>query len=165
MLPMLLATAALLHLAAPTVPVIASTPNTVSARFAVRTGENEHLLKARQALDSGDFDSARREYVLAAALDRDAGRLPVEATFGLVHVLYAQSYTRDAAIVLNKFAREASTAGDANAEARALADAIWLNNQSKQFTQARADASRLRTLLKSNALTPETRRHVESRVS
>jgi len=126
--------------------------------------DNEHMLKARKAVEAGDFDLARREYVIAAALERDAGRLPKDAVFGLAHSLYSLSYTREAAIVMNKLAEEASEAGDVDTEAMALADALWLNVEAGQRAQARADGSRLRHLLKTAKLSASTREYVGTRV-
>ncbi len=125
----------------------------------------EHIARARVALAKGEFDVARREFVTAAAIDRDEGKLATEATFGLAHVLYAQSYNREAATVLERLAAEASTAGDVDTEAKALLDAMWLNVEAKQRMQARADASRLRVLLKDKRLSNDTRKLVASRVS
>jgi tetratricopeptide (TPR) repeat protein len=165
MLSILLATTAMCNAALIDLPATAPTSETVRIEAAYDAAADEHMRKARQALDAGDLDLARREFVIAAALERDAGRVPADATFGLAHVLYAQSCDREAAIVLNKLAEEASRAGDANTEARALADAVWLNATGKQFAQARADASRLRKLLRSDALTEDTRRHIIARTS
>ncbi|WP_373065030.1 hypothetical protein [Gemmatimonas sp.] len=125
----------------------------------------EHIARARVALAKGEYDVARREFVTAAAIDRDEGKLATEASFGLAHVLYAQSYNREAATVLERLAAEASTAGDVDTEAKALLDAMWLNVDAKQRMQARADASRLRVLLKDKRLSNDTRKLVASRVS
>lgn len=125
----------------------------------------EHIARARLALANGEFDVARREFVTAAAIDRDEGKLPAEATFGLAHVLYAQSYNREAAMVLERLAADASTAGDVDIEAKALLDAMWLNVDAKQRLQARADASRLRVLLRDKRLSNETRKLIASRVN
>ncbi|QJR34112.1 hypothetical protein [Gemmatimonas groenlandica] len=125
----------------------------------------EHIARARLALANGEFDIARREFVTAAAIDRDEGKLPAEASFGLAHVLYAQSYNREAAMVLERLAADASTAGDVDTEAKALLDAMWLNVDAKQRLQARADASRLRVLLRDKRLSNETRKLVASRVN
>lgn len=125
----------------------------------------EHIARARLALANGEFDVARREFVTAAAIDRDEGKLPTEASFGLAHVLYAQSYNREAAMVLERLAADASTAGDVDTEAKALLDAMWLNVDAKQRLQARADASRLRVLLRDKRLSNETRKLVALRVS
>lgn len=132
------------------------------ARLTV-SDDNEHMLKARKALEAGDFDLARREFVVAAALDRDAGRIPKDAVFGLAHSLYSLSYTREAAMVMNKLAEEASRAGDVDTEAMALADALWLNMEAGQRVQARADGSRLRHLLKTAKLSVATREYVSTR--
>ncbi len=141
--------------ARPAAPIAATRQNA--------SDDNEHMFKARKALETGDFDLARREFVIAAALERDAGRLPKDAVFGLAHTLYSLSYTREAAMVMNKLAEEASEAGDTETEAMALADALWLNAEAGQRTQARADGSRLRYLLKTAQLSASTREYVRAR--
>jgi len=125
----------------------------------------EHIARARLALANGEFDVARRGFVTAAAIDRDEGKLATEASFGLAHVLYAQSYNREAATVLERLAADASATGDADTEAKALLDAMWLNVDARQRLQARADASRLRVLLKDKRLSSETRKLIASRVN
>ncbi len=123
----------------------------------------DHLQSARRALTQGDFDVARREFVIAAALDRDEGKLPVDATFGLVNVLYARSQIREAAAVMDRLATEASERGDADTEARALMDAIWLNIDAGQRVQARIDGVRLQQLMKDKSLSKETLKLVKER--
>ncbi len=121
-----------------------------------RSSAIEHLGNARRAASLGEFDVARREYVIAAALDRDAGFLPTEATHGLVQVLYAQAYNREAAVLLGALATEAESKGAADVEARALIDAIWLNVDCGQRNLARAQARRLQSLLQDGRLSAET---------
>lgn len=162
MLPILLAAAVVMSAPAQIRAVDVARP-TDAVSSAIVVDDNEHLVKARQALESGDFDLARREFVIAAALDRDAGRLPKDAVFGLANTLYSLSYTREAAIVMNRLADEASAVGDKDVEAMALADAMWLNNEAGQRTQARADGARLRALLKDNSLSATAREYVRSR--
>lgn len=91
--------------------------------------------------------------------------MPVVASFALSRVLFAQSNNKEAAQVLTELAREASAKGDDNTEARALADAIWLNRESHQLAQVRADAARLRDLLKGKTLSAETRRIISETTS
>lgn len=124
----------------------------------------DHLDSARRALADGAWDIARREFVIAAALDRDAGRVPVDAAFGLAHCLYSQSYNREAALVMNKLAEEAAATGDVETEARALADAVWLNADSGQWGKARQDALRLRTISTDSRISPETRKLIKARI-
>lgn len=124
----------------------------------------EHIAKARRALDQGELLEARREFVIASALDRDEGKLPAEATFGLAQVLYSQFDEKGAAKVLDQLADEASLKNDANTEARALTDAVWLNVQTGQVNRARIGAERLKDLLDGSSLSAETRKYVASRV-
>jgi hypothetical protein len=123
----------------------------------------EHIELARTAVASGDFDAARREYLSAVTLDRAAGRLPTESTMGLVQMLYAQSYTREASHMLDLLANEAAQRGDVETEARARADALWLKAGDGRRPQAREDATRLRTLIKQGVLSADTQRYVASR--
>jgi hypothetical protein len=136
-----------------------------SRPVAVRvTDASAHLDSARRALAAGEFDVARRAFVIAAALERDAGRLPIEAAFGLAHVLYSQSYNREAAFTLDRLAQDAAKAGDAETEAKALMDATWLHVDAGQRASARACGERLRALLKEGRLSAETRKAVRARV-
>lgn len=123
----------------------------------------DHLDSARRALANGEFDVARREFVIAAALDRDEGKLPIDASFGLANVLYASSFNREAAITMDRLASEASAIGDYNTEARALLDAIWLNVDAGQRNQARNDALRLKDLIKEGKLSEATLKSVRER--
>jgi thioredoxin-like negative regulator of GroEL len=125
---------------------------------------DEHLTLARRAASQGDFDIARREYQAALSLERNAGRLGVDATMGLVQVLYAMKYTREAAYVLDELANSAAQRGDDNTEARSRADALWLKADEGFKEQARADAQRVRTLLKQGHLSESTQRYVADRL-
>ena len=125
---------------------------------------DEHLTLARRAASHGDFDIARREYLAALELERGAGRLGVDATMGLVQVLYAQSYTREAAYVLDELATSAALRGDDNTEARSRADALWLKAEEGLKQQARDDARRVRALLKHGQLSESTQRYVADRL-
>lgn len=139
--------------------VTASAPSAPALRA---PASDEYIARAKKALDMGDFTEARRQFVMAVALDRDEGRLPVASTFGLAHVLYAQSYNREAAVVLERLANDAQLKGDADTEARALLDAIWLHTDAKQYAPARHVARRLKELLKAPGLSAETRKLVQS---
>lgn len=124
----------------------------------------EHIAKARKALEMGEVAEARREFVIANALERDEGRLPIESSFGLAQVLFSQFDEKAAAQVLDALADEAAARNDVDTEARALTDAVWLNVTTKQVNRARQDAERLRELLAGRALSPSVREYVQSRV-
>lgn len=130
---------------------------------APRTAEDQMVL-ARRAASLGDFDIARRAYLAALGIERAEGRLGVEATQGLVQVLYAQSYTREAAYVLDELAISAAERGDFNTEARARADAMWLKANEGLKSQARDDARRIRALIKQGMLNESTQRYVADRL-
>jgi len=123
----------------------------------------DHLESARRALVKGEFDVARREFVIAAALDRDDGKLPIEAAFGLANVLYSSSFNREAAITMDRLADDALAVSDHNTEARALVDAIWLNMDAGQRNQARSDALRLSELIKEGKLSEYTLKMIRAR--
>lgn len=125
---------------------------------------NERLQAARTAMSNGEFDIARREFSAAAALDREAGKLPVQAMIGLADALYAQSYDREAAFTMERLANAAALLGDVDTEAVALADAIWLNLDSGQRIAARKLTDRLRALVKDTPLSTETRKALKTRL-
>jgi hypothetical protein len=168
MLAFVLTTLTALQVATPAPARLAPTPVAVVAAATAPTTDvpaDEYLARARKAFDQGDFTVARREFVIAAALERDAGRLPVVASFGLSRVLFAQSNNKEAAQVLSELARDAAAKGDDNVEARALADAIWLNRESSQRVDVRIEATRLLTLMRGHTLTTETRRLIAETTS
>lgn len=124
----------------------------------------DHLALARVAASSGDFDAARREYLTAVNLERTFGRLPVESTRGLVQMLYALSYNREASYMLDQLADEAQRRGDVDTEARARADAMWLKADDGRRDQARIDARRLKALTRQGVLSDETKAYVAMRL-
>lgn len=148
----------------------ASTATTTATRNDIDTpiepprAADEHLQTARRAMTNGDFDIARREFQAAAALDRDAGKLPVEAMTGLADALYAQAYNVEAAITMLRLADAAALVGDVDTEAVALADAIWLNADAGQRLLARKQTERLRALMKDTPLSVETRKAIRNRL-
>jgi hypothetical protein len=124
----------------------------------------DHLESARKALAVGAFDDARREFAAAVAVDREAGRLPVESSTGLAYTLFAQQYDREAAYVLTRLAQDAANAGNAEVEAKALIDVVWLNVQNGQRAEARANGLRLRELSAKGSLSAETRDAIKRRI-
>jgi hypothetical protein len=140
-------------------PMVAST-----ARVSAARADAEHLARAKRAMLDGQFELARREFSAAATLEREAGRVPVEAVTGLAHALYSQSYNVEAALAMERLAEEAAANGDANAQALALADAIWLHSDAGQRVTARKHAARLKKLMKDSTITADTREFVRVRV-
>lgn len=125
---------------------------------------DEHMTVARRAAANGAYDVARREYRIAAVLEREAGRLPTEATYGLVQVLYAQLATDDAVFELDQLALDAAKQADFETEARARADAIWLKADAGNVKAARKDGRRLNAITRSGALSADTQAYVAERV-
>jgi thioredoxin-like negative regulator of GroEL len=135
-------------------PIVAENP----------TRSAEHIAKARKALEAGDLAEARREFVIASALDRDEGVVPVDASYGLAQVLFSQAEDRKASAILEALADDAHKKGDYNTEARALADVVWLQLNTKQVGAARVSGERLYALLESGRLSAETRASISARV-
>jgi Tfp pilus assembly protein PilF len=135
-----------------------------AATFNVPLTTEEHMALARRAQESGDYATARRAYKIAALLEREDGRVPAAAVVGLVNVLNAQGALAEAIAELEHLASDAVKASDYDTEARALADAVWLKVETRDRAPLRNDARRLRALLATNSLSPETRRYVTLRV-
>lgn len=125
---------------------------------------DEHLQMARRAANDGAYDVARREYRLAAVLDREAGRLPTQATYGLVQVLFTQADLENATFELDRLALDAAKQADFEIEARVRADAIWLKAETGDLKGARRDARRLHALTRTGALSADTQQYVTQRV-
>lgn len=159
----------LAFLAAGTTATAQSRPDTRNTERAEFTASapmtaDEHLAVARRAAASGAYDIARREYRIAAVLEREAGRLPTEATYGLVQVLYAQSATDAAVFELDLLALDAAKQAEFETEARVRADAIWLKANTGDIKAARKDARRLNAITRTGALSADTQDYVMQRV-
>jgi hypothetical protein len=131
-----------------------------AVKAAARADEPDALARAIAAQAAGDFITARREYVIAAAIDRDAGTLPTQASYGLALILSEQGKYRPAAQVMEHLAADAATLQDDETEARALIDALYLNSRAHFVAQARDNAERLRVLAKSAKVSPSTRKMI-----
>lgn len=129
----------------------------VAARLA---DEPDYLARAIAAQAAGDLEGARREYVVASALDRDAGRMPTQATYGLALILSEQGKYRDAAAALEALADDAALHKDDDVEARALLDALYLNSRAHRAPQARDNAERLNLLKRSMKLSPDLKKRI-----
>ncbi len=172
MLSIVLTTLAAFQIATPA-PTLGSIPpvltTAASATVAIASSmdvpSDEYLARAQRAFSEGRLEDARRDFKIAATLDRDAGRLPIAASFGLSRVLLAQNRDWDAANTLNGLAREAADLGDHDTEARALLDALWFNQESRQLPEAKDDAERLIELLNGTSLTAETRLLIANRTT
>ncbi len=129
----------------------------VAARLA---DEPDYLARAIAAQAAGDLEGARREYIVATALDRDAGRMPTQATYGLALILSEQGKYRDAAAALEALADDAAIQKDDEIEARALLDALYLNSRAHRAPQARDNAERLSLLKRSMKLSPDLKKRI-----
>ncbi len=150
MLFLALTSAALLAAPVTSVPLPA-------APFVAAEASNPHLDNARTAIAKGDLLTARREYRFAAVIDRDEGRLPVEASHGLAELLFAQSMRREAADVMQQLADEAARVRNVDIEARALISAAWLRLEAGEHTLAKQNVRRLREIARDAGLAPDTR--------
>ena len=157
MLLLALSTAPALHIAPPVRAACADAPSR-TAMQAVPDGTSQYLNAAQDAIKAGDIDGARRQYRIAAALGRDEGCLPVQATNGLASMLFAEQRATEAADVLLQLASEARAAGNDDVEANALVHAAWLHLQVGARTPAKDAVRRLHQLKDSRELTSETRR-------
>lgn len=160
--------AALLNTAtfvAPGAPATTRLPfGKIDSAVAIRTiADEEHLLKAHKAITDGAFDLARREFIIAAALDRADGKVPAKAVFGLAHVLYGQNREQEAARALDELADDALAANDVDCAALALQDALWLHLQAGRRAQTRIDAVKLNDLLNSGQLSSAVIKRVRTR--
>ncbi|GAB1344373.1 hypothetical protein [Gemmatimonas sp.] len=124
----------------------------------------EHMQVARRAASSGAYDVARREYRIAAVLQRESGQLATEATYGLIQVLYAQAANDEAVFELDHLALDAAKQADFETEARVRADAIWLKAEAGDMKGARKDARRLNAIVRTGALSAGTQEYVTARV-
>ncbi|HYW30027.1 MAG TPA: hypothetical protein VE869_00875 [Gemmatimonas sp.] len=159
MLTIALATAALIALAPAPLPVGMDTDRVAAAREA----STDPLENARRLVSEGAFDAARREFLVAIVLDRDAGRVPTEASLAFSHMLFAQSREREAATVLEGLAADAWRLRSPDCEARALMDLAWLNVRAGRNTDARADVLRLRELMRNPDVSVKTRSEINKR--
>ncbi|MCO4099936.1 MAG: hypothetical protein HEQ38_11150 [Gemmatimonas sp.] len=124
-----------------------------------------HLERARVAEAAGDLSSAHTEYSRAMWLQRSAGVLPVDASYGAATVLVQLKRHREAADVLDQLAADANLLGDAETEARVLLDVVAVKSKHHRRVAARQDTLRLRALLCDERLTGDTRRLVKARLS
>lgn len=150
-------------IAAPGAPAVTRLPFGKAEMLLTSTTDEEHLLKARRAMMDGALETARREFIIAAALDRADGKLPQDATLGLAHVLFGQNREADAARVLDELADEALKANQPDCAALALHDALWLHVRAGRRPQAMSDGLKLTQLLNSGRLSPDVRKQVQTR--
>ncbi len=76
---------------------------------------------------SGRFDIARAVYETAAERVRSDGRLPVRELRRIANAYYFEGRYNEAAATLKQLADEARATSDANVQALAIADAVWMS--------------------------------------
>jgi tetratricopeptide (TPR) repeat protein len=75
----------------------------------------------------GRFDAARAVYESAAATVRSEGRLPDRELRRIANAYYFEGRYKEASATLEQIADEARARNDSNAQALAIADAVWLS--------------------------------------
>ncbi|UCC82653.1 MAG: hypothetical protein JSW46_17015 [Gemmatimonadota bacterium] len=75
----------------------------------------------------GRFDAARAVYASAAEIVRSEGRLPDRELRRIANAYYFEGRYREASATLEQLAREAQAHNDSNAQALAIADAVYVS--------------------------------------
>lgn len=132
----------------------------VAQAAAALSREPDAIARALAAQAMGDYDAARREYIVAIALDRDAGRLPTQASYGLALILNEQGQHAKAAKVMEQLAADAAHRQEDEIEARALIDARFLNGRARRVAEVRDNSLRLAELARSRKVSTATRRQI-----
>ena len=117
---------------------------TATSRFHVQLGD---LLTM-----NGRFDLARREYAAAANLARAEGYLPAEELRRIANTYYFEQNYTNAIAVLEGFAREAGSLGEAELQIWALADAAWIAGLGNDEELTKRYLERVEGLLDTNEL-------------
>jgi tetratricopeptide (TPR) repeat protein len=109
----------------------------------------------------GHFDAARAVYESAAEMVRNEGQLPRRELRRIANAYYFEGRYRAASATLEQLADEARASNDSNAQALAIADAVWLSvlTGSSEETQLR---QQLRELSDSPALSEGVRHAIGS---
>jgi tetratricopeptide (TPR) repeat protein len=98
----------------------------VSAEPTVRDVESV-LEQGDMLTQSGRFDAARAIYESAAEMVRSEGRLPDRELRRVANAYYFEGRYTEASATLEQLAREAQARNDSNAQALALADAVYVS--------------------------------------
>jgi hypothetical protein len=99
----------------------------------------------------GRFDAARTVYETAAEAVRSEGRLPDRELRRIANAYYFEGLYREASATLKQLADEARTCNDSNAEALAIADAVWMSVLAGSAEEAQL-RQQLRALARSSVL-------------
>lgn len=150
-------TSAAFFAAAPVAQVVTPASVPVAVERSVQAAANPHLQNARSAMEKGDLSLARREYQFAQIVDREAGRIPVDASKGLAALLFTQSQPRAAAEIMQQLADEAALAGQIDLEASALVSATWLRLECGDRFAVKEGVRRLHQISRDRSISSETR--------
>lgn len=113
--------------------------------------------------NAGRLGRARREFLTAARLLREAGILPVAALREAAAVDFSRADAMGAAFTMDQLGQDAIAMGDPNVQMQALLDAATLYAQARRPELAQARLATIRPLLASPFLTEPVRAEVASR--
>ncbi|MFI5311872.1 MAG: tol-pal system YbgF family protein [Gemmatimonadales bacterium] len=122
------------------------------------------LADARRLMEEGKFKEARRTYRAIVDEQRAAGEYPVDALRGVVQAEFALKNDRATAIALDELAEAASLFGDPETRIRSLFQAALVYQQLNMRTHVVDRLGEIRALLKSPAISAETRKDIFDRI-
>ncbi|MGD2218436.1 MAG: tetratricopeptide repeat protein, partial [Gemmatimonadales bacterium] len=109
----------------------------------------------------GRFDAARAIYESAAEVVRGEGRLPDRELRRIANAYYFEGRYTEASATLEQLADEARARNDTNAQALAIADAVWLSILAGSAEEAQL-RRQLRELADSSVLSENVRHAIGS---
>jgi hypothetical protein len=109
----------------------------------------------------GRFDAARAVYKSAAETVRSEGRLPDRELRRVANAYYFEGRYREAYLTLKQLADEADARSDSNAQALAIADAVWMSVLAGSGEEAQL-RQQLRELADSSVLSDGVRHAIGS---
>lgn len=109
----------------------------------------------------GRFTAARAVYESAAEIVRSQGRLPDRELRRIANAYYFEGRYGEASTALKQLADEAQARSDSNAQALAIADAVWLSILAGSAEEATL-RQQLRELAESGALSENVRHAIGS---
>lgn len=123
------------------------------------------LAEAERLAEAGQLKAARKIYKAAATDAIASGDYPAAALRGLANMAYFLGDNAAAAVALDDLASYAAEFGDPATQITALVDAAFLHQAMGNRAEVAEHQVRIKRLLKSPALSDETRAFVESRTT
>ncbi len=123
------------------------------------TGEN-----AARYMEEGRYRDALRVFRRIAAEQRAHGEYPLDALRGVVRAEFALGDERGTARALDELADEASRFGDPETRIRSLFQAALIYQRTSNRHHVEDRLAAIRTLLKSPAISEETRRDISTSI-